>query len=166
MYLTVTEFNAILYLSHLESRRIMEIFTIGYTQKSANEFFSLILENNIEILLDIRLYNSSQLAGYTKSRDLQYFLKQICDCDYVYTPQFAPTKELLDGYKSEKITWSEYEIGYNNLIDTRNKLDIFNNYQGKRICLLCAEVTPDRCHRRLLAEKVVTAYENITVNHL
>ena len=144
----------------------MDIFTIGYTKKSARVFFEALKTNNINVLIDVRLYNSSQLAGFGKSRDLQYFLEQICACGYIWAPQFAPTATLLDSYKSGNIKWSDYEKSYNELLDNRNGLDFFKDFQIKRICLLCAEGTPERCHRRLLAEKIAGVYENVLVTHL
>ena len=143
----------------------MQLFTIGYTKKFAKTFFEMINANHIDVLIDVRLYNSSQLAGFSKSRDLEYFLGQICNCDYIWAPQFAPTAPLLNGYKDGKISWDEYERIYNELLSQRNNLDFFRNYQDKRICLLCAEETPRQCHRRLLAEKIAALY-NIDLTHL
>jgi uncharacterized protein (DUF488 family) len=144
----------------------MHVFTIGYVKKDAQAFFELLKANRIDVLIDVRLYNSSQLAGFSKSRDLKYFLEQICDCGYIWAKHFAPTPELLDGYKSGFIKWSEYEKIYNDLLNTRNNMDFFEDFAGKRICLLCAEATPERCHRRLLAEKIASVCENIQVTHL
>jgi len=144
----------------------MEIFTIGYGGKSAKAFFEALKSNRIDILIDVRLYNSSQLAGFCKSRDLEYFLAQICCCEYVWASQFSPTAQLLDNYKSRQITWVQYEVVYNELIDTRDELNFFGNFHSKRICLLCAEATPECCHRRLLAERVAEIYEGVTITHL
>lgn len=144
----------------------MHIFTIGYAKKSAKAFFELIKSNHIDVLIDIRLYNSSQLAGFSKSRDLQYFLEQICECGYIWAAEFAPTPALLEDYKNRSIKWSEYEKIYNELLDTREGLDFFKAFYGKRICLLCAEATPECCHRRLLAEKIASLYTNVSVTHL
>ena len=145
---------------------LMEIFTIGYTKKSAKRFFDSIKTNRIDVLIDIRLYNSSQLAGFSKSRDLQYFLEQICGCNYVWAPQFAPTAELLNNYKNVSITWIEYEKVYDELLRIRDNLDFFEGFFGKRICLLCAEETPYQCHRRLLAEKIKGTYKDVFLKHL
>jgi uncharacterized protein (DUF488 family) len=82
----------------------MKIYTIGFTQKTAEQFFNLIKENRIEVVVDVRLNNSSQLAGFTKETDLRYFLKTITDCDYQHENSFAPTKELLDGYKKRNVS--------------------------------------------------------------
>ena len=144
----------------------MKIFTIGYAKKSAKTFFEALKANRIDVLIDVRLYNSSQLAGFSKKWDLQYFLQQICNCGYIWAPKFAPTAALLDNYKSGNIRWNEYEKIYNELLNARGGMDFFKDFHGKRICLLCAEATPECCHRRLLAEKIVQVYENVTLTHL
>jgi uncharacterized protein (DUF488 family) len=144
----------------------MNVFTIGYTQKSAQTFFELIKANRIDVLIDVRLYNSTQLAGFSKSRDLQYFLAALCGCGYVWAKQFAPPAALFNNYKSEQIDWAAYEATYNEFLNAHRGLDFFRLYQNKRICLLCAEPTPERCHRRLLAEKIAEEYDGVTITHL
>ena len=132
----------------------MDIYTMGFTQKNAETFFKNIINNRIEILIDVRLNNQSQLAGFTRGKDLAYFLRTICDCDYDHDTIYAPTKEILQAYKKEEITWGEYEVRYNDLI-TRRKVafDFKKNYEKySRALLLCSEPTPECCHRRLLAE--------------
>ena len=86
----------------------MVVYTMGFTQKSAEDFFELVKKNHISILVDIRLNNQSQLAGFTKGRDLAYFLKEIAGCKYAHDPVFAPTKELLNDYKKGVIDWNGY----------------------------------------------------------
>lgn len=132
----------------------MDIYTMGFTQKSAETFFKNIINNNIEILVDVRLNNQSQLAGFTRGKDLAYFLRAICDCDYDHDVVYAPTKEILQAYKKDEITWEEYEIRYNDLISRRRVAhDFKKNYEKySRVLLLCSEPTPECCHRRLLAE--------------
>lgn len=132
----------------------MELFTIGYTKKSAEKSFGIISENKIEIVADVRLYNSTQLAGFGKSADLQYFLKKICNCNYVALRQLAPNPSLFENYKNGKTSWAEYEKIYNKFLDTQANLDFFYAFKNKRICILCAESTPKHCHRRLLAKKL------------
>ena len=143
----------------------MNIFTIGYTKKSAEKFFELISSNKIDILIDVRRYNSTQLAGFAKGRDLEYFLNKLCNCDYSWEIQFAPTAPLLDDYKNGRITWGEYEVVYKGLLNEQN-LAFFKNFADKRTCLLCAEDLPDFCHRRLLAERIALAYPNTEIKHL
>ena len=143
----------------------MIIFTIGYAQKTAAKFFEAIRTNEIDVLIDVRRYNSSQLAGFTKGCDLEYFLSQICDCRYIWATQFAPTAALLDDYKKNRISWNEYEKIYRKLLDGQD-LRFFEAYANQRICLLCAEHLPERCHRRLLAEKAAAEYPSAEVRHL
>ena len=144
----------------------MNIFTIGYSKKSAKVFFETLKANRIDTLIDVRLYNSSQLAGFCKSRDLEYFLAQICDCDYIWASAFSPTAQLLDDYKDGRITWAQYSAIYSELLCERGELDFFGNFHSKRICLLCAEASAGHCHRRLLAERIGDAYKGTSITHL
>ena len=144
----------------------MELFTIGYTKKSAEKFFGIITDNKIEIVADVRLYNSTQLAGFSKSVDLQYFLKKICGCNYIALKQLAPNPSLFENYKNGKTTWNEYEKIYNKFLDTQANLDFFYAFKNKRICILCAESTPEHCHRRLIAQKISKTYDNVKITHL
>lgn len=146
----------------------MIIFTIGFAQKSAEKFFQILKENNVECLIDVRLNNVSQLAGFTKSKDLQYFLKTIVDADYIHNIKYAPTKDILDDYKKNKISWLEYEIKYRKLIESRKIEQIFKNdiKNYNNVCLLCSEPLPQNCHRRLLAEYIKNKINNIDIKHL
>ena len=132
----------------------MTIYTMGFTQKSAEEFFGLINKNDIEILIDIRLNNQSQLAGFTKGRDLAFFLDSICGCKYDHMILYAPTKKILDAYKKGDISWEEYEVQYNDLISGREVEESFKKKYSSynKVLLLCSEPTPEQCQRRLLAE--------------
>ena len=103
----------------------MKIYTIGFTKKTAQEFFETLHNNNINELIDIRLNNKSQLAGFAKGRDLQYFLNELSGIRYYHEETFAPTKELLGDWKNGKITWSTYEEIYNKLMERRHAVDIF-----------------------------------------
>ena len=145
----------------------MQVFTMGFTQKTAEQFFEKIKKNDIELLIDVRLNNQSQLAGFTKERDLAYFLRVICGCMYAHEPAFAPTKEILDAYKKGVIDWAEYERRFNALLDGRNVAGIFKAKYGKyeRVLLLCSEATPEHCHRRLLAERIARELD-IAIVHL
>ena len=144
----------------------MQVFTIGYTKKSAREFFGLIKANEIDTLIDVRLYNNTQLAGFSKSRDLEYFLAELCGCGYVWAKQFAPSPALFNDYKNGQIDWAGYEAVYLDFLNAHPGLDFFRLYQGKRICLLCAEDTPERCHRRLLSEKIAEECDDVMITHL
>lgn len=135
----------------------MKLYTIGFTKKTAEKFFNLLRDNNIKILLDIRLNNSSQLAGFTKGDDLRFFLSEICNADYKHDIDFAPTKEILDAYKSKTKSWNEYEEEFIQLLNQRNVSSKLNNSYKSLIdgmCLLCSEATPEQCHRRLVAEYI------------
>lgn len=142
------------------------LYTIGFTKKKAEQFFELIKKNNIKCLIDIRLNNVSQLAGFAKRDDLKYFLKQLCNCDYRHMPEIAPTKEILDGYKKKRISWDEYVVQYGALIKRRkieSKLSL-NELDGS--CFLCSEPTADMCHRRLAAEYLKKHYKELKIKHL
>jgi len=139
----------------------MRIFTIGFTQKSAEQFFELLKLHKIRVLVDIRLNNSSQLAGFTKGNDLKYFLKEICNAEYVHLLELAPTKEILDKYKKKIINWEEYEKLYLDLLESRGvKEELARKLDPgfEHICLLCSEATPEKCHRRLAAEFIKNNY--------
>ena len=150
----------------------MNLYTIGFTQKTAGQFFESLKNNNIDLLLDVRLNNKSQLAGFTKSDDLPYFLKEICGAAYIHALDFAPTKAILDDYKAKKLKWCDYEHVYFNLIHARdaeshfcrNFPDIYAPYHN--IVLLCSEPTADNCHRRLAAEAICKFNADIQITHL
>ena len=146
----------------------MKLYTIGFTKKSARRFFELIKLHNIDVLVDVRLNNKSQLAGFTKEEDLEYFLREICKCGYYHNILFAPTKEILDAYKKNQITWDEYVAQYVPLIEKRKAVQLFLNlFSGHdNICLLCSEPTPEHCHRRLFAEMIKDENPSIDIMHL
>lgn len=146
----------------------MVLYTIGFTQKSAEQFFELIKKHKIELLLDIRLNNKSQLAGFTKGKDLEYFLDQICACKYDHCIDCAPTKEILDAYKKKQISWNDYEKIYRPLMEKRKAVEIVLNKadQYEHVCLLCSEPSPEQCHRRLLAELVAASDPTIRIEHI
>ena len=145
----------------------MIIYTMGFAQKNAERFFNLIRNNGIEVLIDIRLNNKSQLAGFTKGSDLPFLLKEICNCKYVHKTDYAPTKEILSAYQKKEIDWREYEERFMPLIEKRKiELDFeksFSNY--KKVCLLCTEPTSEMCHRRLVAEYLQRIF-NIEIMHI
>lgn len=151
----------------------MKIYTIGFTQKTAEMFFGLLKENGIESLVDIRLNNKSQLAGFAKGKDLKYFLKEMCCIRYYYAPEFAPTAELLNDWKKARISWEEYERIYEQLMVKRKAevlfADRYLETAKERICFLCSESTPEHCHRRLLANYLkdhVPELESAEIMHL
>src|SRR5579871_4341856 len=131
----------------------MEVFTIGFTKKTAEQFFGLIRRKGIKRLLDVRLNNISQLAGFAKRDDLGFFLREICGAEYVHEPLLAPTQEMLDAYKKEKGDWADYEQKFLALMTERKVEDrIDRSLFSTPTVLLCSEPTAEHCHRRLVVE--------------
>ncbi len=144
----------------------MKIFTIGFTKKSAKEFFEILKTNNIEQIIDIRLNNTSQLAGFTKKDNLEYFLKELCSIDYCHFIFLAPTKEIRDRYIKSK-DWDVYVKEYIELLDNRKVLDkLDKSYFKRKSCFLCSEASADHCHRRLLVEYLKDHWDYIEIVHL
>jgi uncharacterized protein (DUF488 family) len=144
----------------------MKIFTIGFTKKSARTFFTKLRESGALRVVDVRLNNVSQLAGFAKKDDLQFFLREICHMDYVHLPILAPTAEMLDTYKKKKREWSAYERDFLALMKSR---DIENNIPREQIadgCLLCSEEKPHNCHRRLVAEYLREKWTDLEIVHI
>lgn len=145
----------------------MNIYTIGFAKKTASEFFNTLKKYNIDKLIDIRLNNTSQLAAFTKQKDLEFFLKEICNIRYEHIPEFAPSQEILDGWKKKKISWDEYEQKFNTLLEKRGIVDKFIKQIGQdRVLFLCSEPSPKHCHRRLTAEAIANRLPNIDIIHL
>lgn len=142
------------------------LFTIGFTKKKAETFFSILQKAGVKKLIDIRLNNVSQLAGFAKRDDLIYFLKELCACDYIHMPIFAPTKEILDAYKKKQIDWNEYVRQFSKLIKDRAIENKISAEELSNACLLCSEPTPEKCHRRLVAEYFRDKYNDIEIRHL
>jgi uncharacterized protein (DUF488 family) len=145
----------------------MEVFTIGFTKKNAAEFFGLLRRNGIKRLVDVRLNNVSQLAGFTKREDLQFFLGEICGADYVHEPLLAPTQEMLDAYKKKKGSWQAYEKEFLDLMAQRKIEErIDRSLFAIPAVLLCSEPTPENCHRRLVVEYLQTKWGDLNCKHL
>jgi uncharacterized protein (DUF488 family) len=131
----------------------VEVYSIGFTKKTAEQFFGFLKRAGIRRLIDVRLNNVSQLAGFTKREDLQFFLKEICGADYQHEPLLAPTPEILDDYKKKKGAWSEYEKKFLALMaERRIEERIDRSLFSIPTVLLCSEPTAERCHRRLVLE--------------
>lgn len=143
-----------------------KLFTIGFTEKTAEEFFTLLLNAGVTKLIDTRISPGSQLAGFAKKADLPYFLKTIGNIRYTHEPLFAPTKELLHSYREKEVTWEEYEKIYTELIAGRSVENILDAGELGNACLLCSEHLPDFCHRRLLADYLKKQYRNLEIVHL
>lgn len=145
----------------------MKIYTIGFTGKGAERFFTLLQKSGVTTVIDVRLNNSSQLAGFAKKNDLAYFLKAICGINYKHSPNLAPTEDILKGYKKGVITWREYEDRFNKLLTARHIERYFTPESLSGVCFLCSENTPEQCHRRLVAEYLRDHVdETIEIRHL
>ena len=145
----------------------MDLHTIGFAGKSAEEFFGLLSEAGIERLVDVRLRTDSQLAGFTKRRDLSFFLKAIADMSYEHELMLAPTDEMLDAYRKKEIDWEEYATGFSALIaerDVSTKLER-SDFDVQTV-LLCSEPEPEECHRRIAAEYLAEKWPEVEVHHL
>jgi uncharacterized protein (DUF488 family) len=142
------------------------IFTIGFTKKTAAEFFAKLQEAGVKRVVDIRLNNVSQLAGFSKRDDLRYFLKAIADIDYVHVSELAPTQDILDVFKKQKGGWAAYEAEFVKLLESRRAQDVLPREAMDHACLLCSEDEPDHCHRRLVAEYLQEHWGNVVVRHL
>ena len=145
----------------------VNLFTIGFTQKKAEQFFETLIKAGVKRVIDTRLNNVSQLAGFAKKSDLQYFLQKIGGIEYIHILDLAPTKDILDAYKKKEISWDGYEQKFNQLITQRQierklSIDIID-----KSCLLCSELKPHNCHRRLVAEYLqINLEKNIKIHHL
>jgi uncharacterized protein (DUF488 family) len=144
----------------------MQLFTIGFTQKSAQEFFDLLKNNGVRKIVDTRINNSSQLAGFAKGRDLEYFSSVILSIPYEHVVDFAPTQDLLKRYRDKELTWDEYEREYLELLRDRNIVENLDLESLDGACLLCSEHLPDNCHRRLLAEYIQAHHPKLEIIHL
>lgn len=144
----------------------MKLFTIGFTKKSAEAFFTKLKRSGAKRLVDVRLNNVSQLAGFAKRNDLQFFLREVCAMDYVHLPDLAPTQDILDEYKKNKGDWSVYEQKFLDLMRRRQiekKVDPAVIADG---CLLCSEDKPHHCHRRLVAEYLKSHWGDVEISHI
>lgn len=145
----------------------MEVFTIGFTKRTAADFFGALRGAGVKRLVDIRLNNSSQLAGFTKRDDLPFFLREICGAEYIHEPLLAPTQRMLDAYRKDKGSWQEYEQQFFELMAER-KVEARLDHSLFEIptTLLCSEATADRCHRRLVLEYLRRKWGGLDVAHL
>jgi uncharacterized protein (DUF488 family) len=145
----------------------IDLFTIGFTKKTAEKFFNLLKDTSAKRLIDVRLNNISQLAGFAKSKDLAFFLGELCEMDYLHMPELAPTKDILDDYKKNGGDWAIYEDKFLNLMDNRSIDKSLDQNLIHESCFLCSEDKPHFCHRRLLAEYLNEKWDtNISVEHL
>ena len=144
----------------------VKVFTIGFTKKTAEAFFTSLIRAGVKRVIDIRLNNVSQLAGFAKRDDLCYFLRTIGGIDYHHCPDLAPTQQILDAFKKSKGNWSVYEKDFLTLLSTREVERKITPVLLNEACLLCSEEKPLQCHRRLVAEYVSSKWANIEIIHL
>ncbi len=145
---------------------VVPLFTIGFTHKSAEKFFGLLREAGVKRVIDVRLNNVSQLAGFSKKDDLHFFLDAIGGIGYVHRPDLAPTQAMLDAYKKRKGAWADYEAQFRDLMIARRIEETVSRDLLDGACLLCSEDKPEHCHRRLVAEYLRDQWGNVDITHL
>jgi uncharacterized protein (DUF488 family) len=144
----------------------VKVYTIGFTKKTAKRFFEMLHASGARRVVDVRLNNVSQLAGFAKKDDLAYFLKTICGMEYVHRPELAPTQDMLDEYKKRRGDWKTYEDRFLDLMKRRRIEETVPRDLIADGCLLCSEDKPDRCHRRLVAEYLKGYWGDVEIVHL
>lgn len=142
------------------------VFTIGFAETSAQEFFELLKSSGAKRIIDVRLNNTSQLAGFSKKDDLRFFLKEVCGMDYIHAPELAPTQDILDAFKKHKGSWSVYEQEFNSLMAKRSIENTISKEMLNLGCMLCSEKKPHHCHRRLVAEYLQRHWGDLSTKHL
>lgn len=147
---------------------MVEIFTIGFTRSSAEDFFGRLRSNDIQRVLDVRLHNRSQLAGFAKGGDLAYFLRELVGADYEQAPLLAPSQELFEAYrKNRALPWPDFEDRFMALMrERRIEKELSASDFKRRTALLCSEDTPEHCHRRLVAEYLAARWPDVQITHL
>jgi uncharacterized protein (DUF488 family) len=145
----------------------VEIYTIGFTQTTAEHFFARLAYAHVERLLDVRLNNTSQLAGFAKAQDLPYFASRLVGATYEHEPLLAPTQDILDAYKKRKGDWAAYEREFQALMESRRIDEALSpvSFQ-RRTALLCSEAGPEHCHRRLVVEFLAKRWSDVEIAHL
>lgn len=147
---------------------VQDLYTIGFTKKTAQTFFDLLKENGIDVILDIRLHNTSQLAAFAKYPDIEYFLNKICNITYIHDTLLSPTEATLKGFKKKEISWEQYVSQVTETMEQRKVGEhIKANYSPERkICLLCSEATAEQCHRKFIAEEFQKVFTKLGIVHL
>ena len=147
---------------------MITLYTIGFTKKNAQKFFELLKNAGVRKLVDIRINNASQLAGFAKGTDLKFFMKAICNAEYEHITDLAPTKELLKNYQDKVIDWNGYTVVFKKILQDRHIAERFNVENFDNCCFLCTEDTPEQCHRRLVVEffKANNPDKDIRIVHL
>ena len=144
----------------------MNLHTIGFTKKPASAFFALLRDSGARRLVDIRLRPAGQLSGFAKQGDLAYFLRELCGMDYVHMPELSPTREMFDGIRKRHRHWPTYEREFLALMDERRVAETVDRESLANAVLLCSEHSPERCHRRLVAEHLRERWGDVEVVHL
>ena len=145
----------------------MEICTIGFTQTTAERFFGRLAHAGVERVLDVRLNNTSQLAGFAKAQDLPYLLRELVAATYEHEQLLAPTQDILDAYKKRKGDWATYELEFSALMERRRIHErLSRDSFEQRTALLCSEARPEHCHRRLVVEFLAERWPNVEIVHL
>jgi len=145
----------------------IDVATIGFTKTTAAGFFERLKTAGVKRIVDVRLHNTSQLAGFAKADDLAYFLKEICGVDYVHQPLLAPTDNILKAYKKNKGDWGVYQREFLKLMGEREIENCFQPAVFQGACLLCSEALPHHCHRRLVCEYLNDKWDDaLKVHHL
>jgi uncharacterized protein (DUF488 family) len=145
---------------------MVRLFTIGFTQRSAEDFYGTLKRENVVRLIDVRLNNSSQLSGFAKREDLRFFLREICGADYVHELRLAPEPDDLKSYRAGGLSWEEYERRYVSTLRKRGAENLPRASFVDRSVLLCSERRPAQCHRRLAAEYLAAAWGDVEIVHL
>ena len=146
--------------------KVIPVFTVGFTRKTAADFFEKLRAAGIKRVVDVRLHNVSQLAGFSKRDDLQYFLRQILGVDYVEAPLLAPTQPLMDALKKNKGPWEDFERAFLRLMEERRIEKEIDPALLAGGCLLCSEEQPHHCHRRLVVEYLQHRWGNLAIKHI
>lgn len=144
----------------------MKLFTIGFTRKTAERFFDLLCASGVQRVVDVRLNNVSQLAGFAKKDDLAWFLRKLGGIDYVHVPELAPTQGMLDEYRRKGGDWTRYENRFLGLMKERKIEQTLSRSIFDGGCLLCSEDKPHHCHRRLVAEYLRQHWGDVEIKHL
>lgn len=149
------------------SEALFNLMTIGFTKTSAESFFTRLRQGGVKTLVDVRLNNVSQLAGFAKAGDLPYFLRELCGIEYRHEPLLAPEDAMLKAYRSKQLSWTAYEVEYLNLLVTRDVANRLDRQMYQASCLLCSEDKPHHCHRRVAAEYLAKSWGIVTpITHL
>lgn len=144
----------------------VQLFTIGFAETAAERFFSLLRKAGVKRIIDVRLNNTSQLAGFSKRDDLRFFLQELGGIDYVHLSALAPTQAMLDAFKKHKGSWTDYERDFRALMISRTIENVLTREVAELGCLLCSEKEPHHCHRRLVAEHIAKSWGDVSTTHL